>query len=456
MQEVDGRRVWRRAKKLPRKLFLSLGALRDLHVLETWVRQLASADDPVRAKLLEVLEDREAVHSKKVRRAARKFDDKAWKQLTGAVRKRARLIPPDSPAAQSLVLERYEDFHRLHARAVRTDRPPAWHALRVALKRFRYAIEILLPGRSAVCEEGLGEMQAKLGEVHDLDVLRSRIAAESDGIDGSAAGSIRHAIAAKRHACIEQYRERMTGDAGLLRVWRAGLPHGEAVAAATTERLRTTSRAMDPHPRRTAAVARLALAMYDGLASSAEHRGFREKRLRTVLWTAAQLHAIRVSRGQIARHKAARAFLRSVRAPLGWSAADWEVVAEVVRYRRGAEPAATHKGFARLSADRQHVVRGLAGILRLARGLRRCGVSPRGGVRINETSAYVRLCVPGLRDTEESAARLAAAKHLLEKYLHRPMLIEAVHAPVPMRAPRLVYNSPLLSAPPAFDRRRRA
>src|SRR5215831_17291296 len=56
MMEVDGHRAWKAMKRLPRKLFRALGALRDLQVLEAWVKQLASGDDPLEAKLLEMLE----------------------------------------------------------------------------------------------------------------------------------------------------------------------------------------------------------------------------------------------------------------------------------------------------------------------------------------------------------------------------------------------------------------
>ena len=72
------------------------------------------------------------------------------------------------------------NFRRLHARAVRTETPTPWHALRVGLKRFRYAVETLRPERSAAWDERLGQIQGLLDVIHDLDVLRSRIAQESD------------------------------------------------------------------------------------------------------------------------------------------------------------------------------------------------------------------------------------------------------------------------------------
>ena len=441
MEEIDGDRTWRAVKKLPRRLFRTLGVLRDLHVLEDWVKRLASPDDPLRARLLEVLEDRQATPHDQVRRAIRAFDQDAWERLARTAPQRARLVPPNSLTAHCLALERYEDFRRLHVRAVRTEAPAPWHALRVGLKRFRYTVENLLPERSAIWDESLAEMQGLLGEVHDLDVLRARIRQESDGIDAAAAGALRHAIATRRRACIAEYRQRMSGDGGLLRQWSAGLPHGKAIEPATAARFRTTSHAMDPHRARTEVVARLALRLYDGLVTAHDGRGFPDGKRRTLLQAAAHLHGIHVDGGQVPRHKAARNFLRAVPVPLGWKASDWDLLTEVIRYHRGAEPAARHKRFAQLSAEERDCVRALAGVLRLARGLRRCGVTGSGGVRVDETVAYVRVCVSSLRDTEDNASRLAAAKHLLEAYLRRPIIIRRGRGAASVPGPRLVYRS---------------
>jgi CHAD domain-containing protein len=456
MQEVDDHRTWSSVKKLPRRLFRSLGALRDLHVLEAWVRRLASSDDPVRATLLEILKNRQRPPRAEVRRAVREFDREGWKRLTRTAPRRARFVPPDSLTAHCLALERYEDFRRLHARAVGTETPAPWHALRVGLKRFRYTVESLLPERSAVWDENLGQIQGLLGEIHDLDVLNARIRQESDRLDPTSAGSLRRAIASRRLACIEQYRQRMSGDGSLLRQWRDGLPRGQAIESATAARLRTTTRTMDPRPRRTAAVARLALALYDGLVTAGGGHRFRDGRLRAILHAAAQLHAIDVDGRRTSRHKAASDFLRAAPVPPGWKASEWHLLSEVVRYHRGAEPTVRHKRFAQLSPGQRDCVRGLAGVLRVARGLRRCGATRSGAVHADETAAYVRLRVSSVPDTEDNAARLAAAKHLLESYLRRPIVIEAAAAAMSIHAPRLSYSSTRPGIQKTADLRRRA
>jgi CHAD domain-containing protein len=170
MEEVDAHPGWQEMRKLPRKLFRTLGDLRDLQVLEQWVKRLASEDDPLRPRLLEALEARQAKPRERVVGVADAFDRDAWRRLVHTVTRRARLAPPNSLTAKCLVIERYIALRALHARAVRTTSQRPWHALRIGLKRFRYAVESLLPGRSAVWDEGLSQMQGLLGGIHDLDV----------------------------------------------------------------------------------------------------------------------------------------------------------------------------------------------------------------------------------------------------------------------------------------------
>ena len=99
------------------------------------------------------------------------------------------------------------------------------------------------------------------------------------------------------------------------------------------------------------------------------------------------------------------------------------MLTEIVRYHRGAEPTVRHSHFDRLSAERQAEVRGLAGVLRLARALRRCGATFAHGVRAVDTPAYVQLRVVGLKDPKENVTRIAVATHLLEDYMGRPILV---------------------------------
>jgi len=54
-EEIDPHPAWRGLRKTSRKLFRSLGEIRDSHVQESWIVKLAAPDDPLRAQLLYAL-----------------------------------------------------------------------------------------------------------------------------------------------------------------------------------------------------------------------------------------------------------------------------------------------------------------------------------------------------------------------------------------------------------------
>lgn len=425
MGEVDLHPSWARLRRVSRKLFRTLGELRDTQILGEGVKKLVPANTPLRQTLLKVLEQREVKPLARARRAVEQFDQRAWRRLARTLQRRARLVPPNSPVAECLALERYEELRTLHLRAVRTQQPKPWHKLRVAVKRFRYTIESVLPARAAAWDDGLRQMQDLLGEIHDLDLLMNVVRSESAGVNAHAIGAVRQRILARRRACIDQYRQRARGRAGLLGEWNAGLPHGAQVENAAAARLRATAQAMDRHPRRTTLVSQLALHVFDALVATGA-TGVRDEKARRILQAASKLHAIGSGDRDRSRQKAARDIVRALPAPPGWTREDWELLALVVRYHRGAEPRGTHRAFARLPKKRQEVVRALAGVLRLARALRRCGAQARPRLCAHRTTAGVRMRVVGLVETQANATRLAAAKHLLDRDLRQPLFIEPV------------------------------
>src|SRR5580692_12244378 len=171
IEEIDPDPAWPEMRKVARKLFRGLGAVRDAQVMEEWIKKLAPENDPLRTQLLASLETDEKQRSDDALRVAAKFDEKEWTRLERRLRQRARLVPVGGLAAECLALERFEEAKELHSRALRTEKPKPWHALRVALKRFRYTLEGLLPEHSAAWSENLKRLQDLLGDVHDLDVL---------------------------------------------------------------------------------------------------------------------------------------------------------------------------------------------------------------------------------------------------------------------------------------------
>jgi exopolyphosphatase/pppGpp-phosphohydrolase len=142
-----------------------------------------------------------------------------------------------------------------------------------------------------------------------------------------------------------------------------------------------------------------------------------------VFRAAAQLHSASPSQTGKSRQKAARRFLLGLPIPPGWSAEEWDLVAWAVRFQRGAEPKTKRGAFAKLDELQQRNIRALAGTLRLARALRKCGITSPAGLRAEKSVDAVIIRVPGLTDSAESAARLAAGKHFLESCLDAPLLV---------------------------------
>jgi exopolyphosphatase/pppGpp-phosphohydrolase len=191
---------------------------------------------------------------------------------------------------------------------------------------------------------------------------------------------------------------------------------------AAIARLRATARATDAHPRRAAQISRLSVALFDAMGRAHTAPVFDDPDMRRVLRGAARLSGLSVKERDTSAYKAARQFLLERPVPPSWTHEEWELLAWTVRYHRGAEPKSKNNAFARLGEQQQLNVRALAGTLRLARGLRKCGVESSTGLRVEKTAAAVLLHVPELVDSAETAARLAAAKHLLDGYLDKPLI----------------------------------
>ena len=428
MEEVDPDPAWPEMRKLGRRIFRQLGELRDTQVLEDWVKKLSQETDPIRQRLLGTLEARENELREAALRVAAKFDQKAWKKLERALRVRARLVPADRLAAECLALERLESAKELHAQAMRTEKPTAWHELRIGVKRFRYTVESLLPARYEAWGDDLKRLQDLLGDIHDLDVLTATIeeggAPEPDEVRAAWA----ERITSERHHRTETYRQLMLGKTSLWQTWRQGLPQGNRLQAAAMARLRATAKALDGSAHRTARVAQIAMKLYNGLARAQAMTGFEVKGTRKLLRAAGRLHAIGSGLDPKRPQKAARDYLRDMVVPQGWAPEEWELLTEIIRYHRGALPDAKHKAFGRLPQEQQRIIATLAGILRLARVLRKCGVTSAIGLRVEKSVDALIVQVPSLEESEQAAARLAAGKYLLESSLGRPLILKALPA----------------------------
>ena len=443
-QEVDPDPAWAEMRRVPRKLFRRLGVLRDAQVMDDWVKHLAPEGDPLRPKLHRNFTETEPELRDHALRSVEKFDIKSWTRLEQKLRRRVRLVPPSSLAAQCLAVERIDEARDLHARAQRTDNPETWHELRIGIKRFRYTVENLLPNHYVLWSKNLKRLQDLLGDVHDLDVLSVLLkdVVAKDAPDDEAA---RHALTDAHHIWqeiihrerterVETYRQLTLGKTSLWNDWRHGLPQGKRLALASMARLRATARATDSRPHRTAKISHFSIALFDALRRAHAAPAFGEQNMRRVMRAAARLHRVGGVRHAKPAHKstrkAARRFLRELPMPPSWTYEEWDLLGWAVRFHRGPEPSAGRGTFSTLSDEQQKNIQAIAGVLRLARAFRKCGIETCEGLRAEKSADAVILHVPGLADSVENAARLAAAKHLLDTYIGKPLLLK----PAPKRA----------------------
>jgi CHAD domain-containing protein len=442
MQEVDRAPTWQEMRKVARKLFRGLGALRDAQVMEEWIKKLGPDNDPLRAQLLASLETDQKQRSVDALRVAAKFDEKEWTQLERRLRHRARLVPVGGLAAECLSLERFEEAKELHNRALRTEKPKPWHALRIGIKRFRYTLEGLLPEHYAAWSENLKRVQDLLGDFHDLGVLSEMLQENNASETAESAKAWQEKIAHERYKRIETYRQLTLGKTSLWHEWRHNLPHGTRLEAAAMARLHSTARAADAHSEGAGQVSRIAMRLFELLRRVEAAPVFREALMRRLIQAAAKLHGINSAGGRTLSQKAVRKFLLGLTIPPNWTSEQWDLMAWAVRFHRGPEPRQKN-GFAKLSEEQQTAVRALAGVLRLARALRKSGLEGAVGLRCEKSAEAVVLSVPGLLDTAEIAARLAAAKHLLESVLEKPLILKS--APKPEKTPAPIAHP---SGPP--------
>ncbi|MFZ0520554.1 MAG: CHAD domain-containing protein [Candidatus Acidiferrales bacterium] len=175
LSEVNPDRGWRKLKKDSRKLFHALGELRDTQVEQEWLKKLSPGDDPVRKHLLKTLEQSETKQQKEAEKALEDFDRKNWRKWSQKLVDKAQFFPPESVVFQRLALTRLNEAEELYQRARKGRSRIAWHRLRIGLKGFRYTLENFMPQRYEPWSKNLKRIQDLLGEVHDMDVLRSEI-----------------------------------------------------------------------------------------------------------------------------------------------------------------------------------------------------------------------------------------------------------------------------------------
>jgi CHAD domain-containing protein len=231
LSAVNPDRGWRKLKKDSRELFRALGALRDTQVEQEWLKKLSAGDDPVRKLLLRTLAQAESQQKKEAEKALDNFDRKNWRKWAQKLGNKAQFFPLESVVFQRLALTRLNEAAELYQRARRGRSRVAWHRLRIGLKGFRYTLENFMPQRYEPWSKNLKRIQDLLGEVHDMDVLRSEIRRQRAKLPEAPVLQWYQKIEEARKTRLDEFRSLISGNGGnlgnqgkesLWQVWRAG------------------------------------------------------------------------------------------------------------------------------------------------------------------------------------------------------------------------------------------
>jgi len=232
LNEVNPAPGWKKIKKSSRELFHALGGLRDAQVKSSWIKKLARPGDPVRRHMLRLLSQQEGKHRKIASQSLDDFNSKDWRRWSRKLSAKARFFPLESVVYQRLALARLNEAIELYQQARRKRSSLAWHRLRIGIKHFRYIVENFLPQRYEVWAKDLKHMQDLLGDVHDLDVLRSEIRKQASALTPAGSTQWLARIRSERKARLGQFVAKASAKDSPWVVWRAGFPGGHARATA--------------------------------------------------------------------------------------------------------------------------------------------------------------------------------------------------------------------------------
>ena len=426
---LDPDPAWKAMKRAGGRVFRSLGDLRDVQVMREWVRELAPFGDPLQPVLDESLAAAEEGLKREAQISLGRLDVEQWRKWSDHLSTRAARVRLESPAFQYAALERWHEAYELHRQALRNRSQVAWHSLRVGIKRFRYIVENFLPERHELWAKDLKSLQDALGEVHDLDVLWERIRTFGFA-DAETVSRWRNRIGEERSRRVKAYRKKMVGPGSLWRAWRSALPEGAEQHGALLARAQTLvalSGASVTHARH---VVRLALQMHDGLVEAGVF-GPAVADSRDPLELAAMLQDVGRFQANRGHHKRSYRILGRMEAPIDWAEDEWNLVAGLARYHRGALPEMAHDEYGKVPVARRKRFLRLAAVLRLANALDAGHGGTVRSVKVLRTPETITLLATGYVEDPEAAPAIAIAKYLLETACGLPVVLRAMEVAKP-------------------------
>lgn len=419
-------------KRAAKKLLKNLGGLRDSDVLLEWLEKLEIGKDTTGAGLRTSIEAERENFRSDAAAAVENFEQQKWKSWTEQLMARAASFAPDGLELRYVALQQWQEAYERHRFAMRSRSKIAYHRTRVSLKKLRYTVENFLPALKAQWGDEPKELQNLLGEVHDLDVLWSKLVALKPAPEQQSKSAWKSVINAEKKKRLKHYVTRTSGKNSLWQKWREALPSGEELEKAAVAELAAWSRFRTPEFLHQQRVAALAADLFDALGAGGFTVGLPTARARYILRAAALLEDTGRVEGDKRHHKNSYRLIRKLPVPLGWKPAELQLMAVVARYHRKALPQAKHKEFSRLPLPFQQATLLLAGILRLANTFEQAPNLIRK-IQVDVTLEGLMIRAYGFDGEEPFLSKLATAKHLLEIACRRPIVITPGAAGAPLR-----------------------
>lgn len=419
---VDPVPDWKKMRKEGKRIFGSLGELRDCQVMKEWIEKLGTPEDPVTQRLMTHANAQEATLKVAAGDGLAKFDTRQWDKWIVVLPKRINRFKPDSEIFQGIALERWSHARGLNQAAMKSKSKVALHRLRIGVKKFRYVVENFLPGVHKQIGGELKKVQDVLGEVHDLDVLWDtaiRIHAFSSVEERT---HWQERIRTERVKRVEKYHEWASRKDSIWEHWRSVLPDDRSAERATFMRLRSWASVLDPDFAHTRRVASHCGRLYDGLtrAEVVKNDSIRRRQL----LSAALLHDVGKSTREKGHPRRTQDKIRAMELPYGWSELDREFVALVARLHRGDWgniPIAERRG---IQGGTLKQAFQLGGILRLANALDREHDGVVQQIEVERRESGIIIHAAGLQDSSPLAEKIAAARHLFEVNYGLPVMVK--------------------------------
>ena len=411
--QMDPVPEWKKMRKDGKRVFSSLGELRDCQVMMDWIKKLSDPGDPVGQKLLSDATAREQTLKSAAGESLARFDARAWERWAVGLERRIQRFRPDGEIFQGIALERWEHARELHRAAMHSRSKVAMHRLRIGIKEYRYVVENFLPGIHEQIGDELKRVQDLLGEVHDLDVLWDtavRIHA-FETVEERLRWSER--ISEERQRRVENYKQSAQGTESIWRKWRALLPDDERAERATMRRLQAWASVLDPDFAHTRRVLALAMQLYDGLARVGVLPA-NGNMSRQWLMAAAVMHDVGKRKGDKGHQRRTQRKIQKLELPYRWSDEQLKMISLIARYHRGDWSTVPRVELGGLRAASVRNAQKIGGVLRLANALDQTHEGAIRRIEVTRGDAGITVLAEGLKDDSRLAEKIAAARHLLE------------------------------------------